>query len=323
MRNTSLTPVLKVSVVLCTYNGAAFLREQIDSIINQTYPIFELLIADDCSTDETWNILESYAEKNSIIRIYRNEKNIGLTKNFFTAFEKATGDFIAVSDQDDIWYENKIERMLTDIGDNLLVFAKSKIFTSKFDISLFVHSRDPHDKFLPLVYVSLRDTISGHNILFKKELLDYMLVSFKTNYWYDFSLAITAIAVGKIAFSDCYLTLWRRHPQASTYTPYQKKHTLRGYIEAVKIFFSAKERTRGKLFYQPILSISCPTARSYTYIRLLAENRLLKAAIYTFRNREEFFLQPNKLINIVRSLFVPLFAYRNIKDWNSMQSDQL
>ena len=55
----------KVSVVMCTYNGAKYIREQLDSIINQTYPIFEIIIQDDCSTDDTVDIIREYAETHS------------------------------------------------------------------------------------------------------------------------------------------------------------------------------------------------------------------------------------------------------------------
>ena len=62
-----------VSIVICTYNGAKYIREQLDSIVNQTYPIFELIIQDDSSTDETISICREYAEKYSFIKPYINE----------------------------------------------------------------------------------------------------------------------------------------------------------------------------------------------------------------------------------------------------------
>ena len=68
----------KVSVVMCTYNGAQYIREQLDSIINQTYPIFEIIIQDDCSTDDTVDIIREYAETHSNIRLFQNEKSLGI-----------------------------------------------------------------------------------------------------------------------------------------------------------------------------------------------------------------------------------------------------
>lgn len=99
----------RVSVVLCTYNGEKYIREQLESIVSQTYPIHELLIQDDCSTDATPLIIEEYKEKYPFIRFYRNKNNLGFNRNFWKAFEKVTGDYIAISDQDDIWVDTKIE----------------------------------------------------------------------------------------------------------------------------------------------------------------------------------------------------------------------
>ena len=75
-----------VSIALATYNGEKFIREQLDSIISQTYTNWELIICDDCSTDATWEILKSYKEKDSRINIFKNDKNLGFKKNFDTIF---------------------------------------------------------------------------------------------------------------------------------------------------------------------------------------------------------------------------------------------
>ena len=102
----------RVSVVLCTYNGEKYIREQLESIVSQTYPIHELLIQDDCSTDATPLIIEEYKEKYPFIRFYRNKNNLGFNRNFWKAFEKVTGDYIAISDQDDIWVPNKVKNVM-------------------------------------------------------------------------------------------------------------------------------------------------------------------------------------------------------------------
>ena len=68
-----MTEKKPVSIVLCTYNGAKYLQEQLDSILAQTYPLHEIIIQDDGSTDNTWQILEEYEEKHPLIHIYHNE----------------------------------------------------------------------------------------------------------------------------------------------------------------------------------------------------------------------------------------------------------
>lgn len=107
-----------VSVVMATYNGEKFLREQIDSILNQTYPISELIIQDDCSTDSTPAICREYEAKYPVVHFYENEHNLGFNDNFRTATMRATGDFIALSDQDDVWFPEKIAKQVAAIGNH-------------------------------------------------------------------------------------------------------------------------------------------------------------------------------------------------------------
>src|SRR5438270_11536697 len=104
-----------VSVVLCTYNGALYVAEQIESILQQTYPRLEVIIADDASTDKTYEILKHYAATDNRITLYRRETNAGYNTNFSEACAKTTGDFIAIADQDDIWEFEKVETLVNKI----------------------------------------------------------------------------------------------------------------------------------------------------------------------------------------------------------------
>src|SRR5690606_16504721 len=72
---------LRVDIALCTFNGEKFIREQLDSILTQDYPHIRLIIVDDCSSDSSWSILEEYAARFPVIRIYRNDQNIGYIRN--------------------------------------------------------------------------------------------------------------------------------------------------------------------------------------------------------------------------------------------------
>ena len=92
-----------VSVVMCTYNGSRFVAEQIDSICRQTFPQLQIIIVDDASSDNTYEIVKQYADKDERIQSYRNDTNLGFNLNFNKACKLATGDFIAIADQDDIW----------------------------------------------------------------------------------------------------------------------------------------------------------------------------------------------------------------------------
>ena len=100
---------MRISVVITTYNGEKYFPEQIESILRQSRYPDEIIIVDDCSSDGTCRILEKLSPQNEIIRVFENSANLGWKKNFHNAIEKASGDIIVLCDQDDIWYENKLE----------------------------------------------------------------------------------------------------------------------------------------------------------------------------------------------------------------------
>ncbi len=102
-------PDLHISVALCTYNGARFLREQLDSIASQTRLPDELVICDDGSGDGTMDIVRSFASNSPFpVRALANENNLGSTKNFEKAIGLCGGDIIVLSDQDDVWMPEKL-----------------------------------------------------------------------------------------------------------------------------------------------------------------------------------------------------------------------
>lgn len=102
------------SVALCTYNGARYIQEQVESILRQTLPVDEIVICDDGSTDNTLQIVESLQTKTPTnIRIFRNETNLGICANFQKAVNLCNGDIIFLSDQDDIWLPQKTQ-MITE-----------------------------------------------------------------------------------------------------------------------------------------------------------------------------------------------------------------
>ena len=123
-----------VSIIMGTYNGAEYIREQLDSILSQTYPLKEIIIQDDGSTDDTVAICTAYAEKYPIIHFSRNASNLGFNQNFKSAAMKATGDFVAFSDQDDVWFPTKIEKPVLFCGfaGHTMLLRREFIQTSEY-----------------------------------------------------------------------------------------------------------------------------------------------------------------------------------------------
>src|SRR5277367_1671319 len=111
-----------VSIALCTYNGAKYLAQQLDTLVDQTYLHIEIIVVDDCSTDETFVILKVYASKYPQFKLYQNKKNLGFTANFERAVTLCNGELIALCDQDDLWHAEKIELQVNAIADNVFIY---------------------------------------------------------------------------------------------------------------------------------------------------------------------------------------------------------
>lgn len=98
-----------LSVALCTYNGEHYIREQLESILNQTMKVDEIIVCDDGSTDETLSILHVFANSHpTTVHIHRNDHRLGYFENFKKAISLCKGDLIFLADQDDIWHPDKV-----------------------------------------------------------------------------------------------------------------------------------------------------------------------------------------------------------------------
>ncbi len=128
-----------VSVAMATYNGASYINEQLDSILNQSRAVDEVLICDDCSKDNTVAIVQEFIQQYQLQNKWRievNEKNLGFGSNFNQAVLKTTGDLIFFCDQDDIWVEDRIQVMIALMEKNqdiLMLGSEYEPFESTSD----------------------------------------------------------------------------------------------------------------------------------------------------------------------------------------------
>ncbi len=117
---------LTTSVALCTYNGERFLAEQIESILNQSHPVDEIVVRDDGSTDGTCALIDEYAARHpGFIRSCRAEVNGGSNRNFQACIELCRNDVVLLCDQDDAWHEDKVARLVAPLVDPRVGFAFS------------------------------------------------------------------------------------------------------------------------------------------------------------------------------------------------------
>jgi len=114
-----------VSVIMPSYNSSRFIGESIESVLSQTYQNWELLITDDCSTDNTIKVVNRYALNDNRIKLFKSDKNSGAAIARNNSIEKANGRFIAFLDSDDRWYPNKLELQLEFMDKNKIAFSCS------------------------------------------------------------------------------------------------------------------------------------------------------------------------------------------------------
>lgn len=209
---------------MTTYNGEKFLKEQLNSIINQTYKNLEIIVVDDNSTDKTWQLLQEYSQKDQRIKIFKNNTNLGFIKNFEKAIKLCSGEYIALSDQDDIWKLNKIEVYIDNIGENLLIYSDAVLI-----------DRDGNKLGKQLVRPSSRlckgscnkafflvNFTSGNTMMFKKKLIEHIL-PMPESIFHDIWIGFVASTLGSITYTDEALTYYRRYSEQVTHVDHTQK----------------------------------------------------------------------------------------------------
>lgn len=217
-----------VSVALCTFNGAKYLREQLDSLSNQTRRPDEVVVGDDASTDDSVAIVEDWAQQSGIrVRILRSQSNLGPTKNFERTLRLCSGDILMPCDQDDVWHPTKIARLARAVESKPsvgLAICQSRICDADlkpsertaFDQQRFgstlqamVARGDGFDAFLRHMVAP------GHALAIRGSLLP-TLMPFPETCVYDQWIALVASALTRTALIDEPLVDYRAHASQIT-----------------------------------------------------------------------------------------------------------
>lgn len=306
--------MLKISVVVCTYNGEKYLKEQLDSILAQTYPIHEIIVQDDQSTDKTWEILQSYAQQFPQIRIFSNMGLHGINGNFFSAMSKATGDFIAISDQDDIWEKDKLLWQAEGIGNHLLCSGHSVPFSTD-GYPIKADMRIPNTHLIRNTYIC---ELPGHSMLFKRELLDWIRGGESLPLYYDWQLLNAAAAAESVLFLPKVLVHFRRHANAATATaPVGGKMLSQSALNYVwtclahhgRLQWEVRRRFKTVVPFLQKLPVNTLSLRQALYMGELqlqtSPSAFFKKVRFFLRNRQHLFhaTEPRPLVCWLRALF--------------------
>lgn len=214
---------MKISVALCTFNGEKYISEQLDSILNQSVKVDEIIVCDDMSTDETYQILEKYKNDNpSIFKIFQNETNLKSVKNFEKAINLCSGNVIFLSDQDDIWTIEKVEKCVAIFNskkDIEAIFTNAYLINQlnkKFNFSLFdsiyFNPKIVNKISLFEYLVKKKNVVTGATFCFKKNSTNEIFTFPELkNFHHDYYLALHFASQNKLYCLNENLTNYRLH----------------------------------------------------------------------------------------------------------------
>ena len=209
----------KIDILLATYNGSKYLHEQLDSILNQSYGNINVIIRDDGSSDNTVMIIKEYEQKDSRVRLLNdNLGNLGFVRNFEELMKNSTSEYLMFSDQDDIWYNNKVETSYKRIkaieeknGKScpILVHTNSKIMNYETRTkSLFISDCAKNSSFENSFFNFF---VQGSTMLINESLKREALPFSKEVYLHDRYLHLIAEFIGIRAYIDMPTMDYRQH----------------------------------------------------------------------------------------------------------------
>ncbi|MBG0792641.1 glycosyltransferase [Methylocystis sp. H62] len=318
---------MKVSIAMATYNGASWLRDQLESFVGQDRPPDELIVCDDCSTDETFEILDKFRSRAKFkVVIYQNECNIGHLRNFMQALSYCRGDVIFLSDQDDKWYVNKISTLIK-------MFQRDKTCQVALNDAMYANSNGAE---LDLTVLEKIRSIHGHPnghiagacTAMTREFRDFIIpLDFRDIPQHDVYIHRWAAVLDCKRLTSEVLQIWRIHetnssqnemtrPQKisifSWYLKFRKVDSRADYLNKVDQFTRMKQHLHSRILEFRGMDL------------LVSEKQVIDALdrrIVAFRNRASLFGMP--YVKRLKLIFVMATTgqYKLFYGWKSLLKD--
>ncbi len=275
-----------VAVVVATYNGATYLREQLESIVQQTYKPSQIIIVDDDSLDNTLQVANNFATEHPNVLVVQNETRLGYIKNFEKGMLLANASYVALSDQDDIWMPNKLEVLIHAIGDQMLAYSDSELIDANGQLlnQKMSSKKNQLAYHTPIMY-AIGAWAPGHAMLFKKELID-KAVPFPALVTHDFWLGFVATCYSTMVYVNEPLVHYRQHTQNAIGADTTKNKTTSLTMAQKK----QKARARMELLYHKVKETGHPHAAVFekintSYASFSLSNNFKRAKLFfDYRN---------------------------------------
>ncbi len=242
---------MRIAILMTTYNGEAFLPQQLDSIIDQTFTDWVLYVRDDSSSDSTSDIIESYMKRDKRIVLVSNDVKLGAMKGFMTLLEETSADYYMFCDHDDFWFKDKIERTLDvmlqteKVNPGIPVVVGTDQSIADQDLSVIHESfrkvthyslSQLNDKFFHLFY----NDIQGCTMMLDNMARDIALPYNRDAVMHDWWIMLSVLwKGGVVGYVDSPTMLYRQHSGNHTGV-----HRVRGMIGKLRNFSSIMEKTR-------------------------------------------------------------------------------
>jgi len=213
-----------IEILMATYNGSAYLKEQIDSILNQDYSFLRLIIRDDASTDDTPKILQEYMQKfPDKITVLPSHKRLGVKENFSCLMSHSQANYVMFADQDDFWLPNKIritfemmQQMELKYGKEIPLLIHTDLKVVDENLNLIADSFWKYANLFPKTSHSLnrllgQNVVTGCTVLMNRSLVELASPIPSETLMHDWWLALNAAAFGQIGYVQESTILYRQH----------------------------------------------------------------------------------------------------------------
>jgi glycosyltransferase involved in cell wall biosynthesis len=210
----------RVAIAMATFDpDIDLLRDQVESIRAQTMTDWICVISDDCSPPDTFERMRSVIEDDERFVLTRSERRLGFYRNFERALELVPGSvpYVALADQDDRWYPDKLQTLLDEIGDAQLIYSDQRVVDTSGQVLADSYWTDRRNNYTNLASLLIANTVTGAASLFRREVLDLALPFPETPgvQYHDHWLGLVALSSGRIAYVDRPLYEYVQHEGAA------------------------------------------------------------------------------------------------------------